>query len=165
MRAGLEASPLWNYSRAGYRMAAGAAAVLSAWEGHRPEVEVEPDPRALVGFIEHMARLQAIKCSPRDDDAGAPTRAMERQCPPRYLHHELALLAPGGLLALGSVPRWAVASGFEVSLEVDEPTFARGTVTIAAQQAEYFWIPHPNNRRGGWARGQRQLIDHLTAHP
>jgi hypothetical protein len=161
--AGLDASPLWNYSRAGYRMAASAAAVLSWWEGRSPQPDTEPDPRALAGFVEHIARVQSIKCSPRGDRAGKPTRAMERQCPPRYLSKELALLRPGGVLVLGSEPRLAIETSHTPTLEVDEPTFACGTLTFSAQQAEYYWIPHPNNRRGGWKRGQRQLVDHLTA--
>jgi len=79
--AGLYSHPLWPPSKTGYRMAASAAAVLTAWNGMRPPSAVEPDPRALVGFLEHIARVQTIKCSPRDRLAGQPTFAMWRQCP------------------------------------------------------------------------------------
>ena len=163
--AGRKASPEWKYSPAGYRMAASAAAVLSAWEGHRPLADIEPDPRTLSGFIEHIARVQAIKCSPRGSGAGQPTSAMGGQCPPRYLHSELALLRPGGVPALGAAARRGIEAGDEPVLTVDEPAFACGTVAVADQQAEYYWLAHPINRQGGWARGQRALVDYLTVHP
>jgi hypothetical protein len=160
--AGRHTSPKWGPSRTGYRMAASAAAVSAWWEGRPPHPAVEPDPRTLVGFLEHIARVQAVKCSPRGRRAGQPAPAMWRQCPPRYLGAELAILRPGVLLVLGTAPRRALGALGETALEIDTPEFAYGSFTLGDLQPELFWLPHPNNRRGGWARGQRQLLSYLA---
>jgi uracil-DNA glycosylase len=143
-------------------MVASAAAILTASNGMRPPSDVEPDPRALLGFLEHIARVQTIKCSPRDRPAGQPTSAMWRQCPPRYLSGELAILRPRTLLVFGTGPWDAMNAIGEIALEVDESVFSYGTFTAGALNSDLFWLPHPNNHRGGWALGQQRLLDHLS---
>lgn len=69
--------------------------------GHVGEVR---DPRALAAerVYRTFARLQTVKCSPRNDaNDDAPNPTMGHHCPETYLAGELELLAPRVIVAMG----------------------------------------------------------------
>jgi hypothetical protein len=79
----------------GYRSSTAAAAVLASFRGHAPRAD--PASKELVGPLEAVARVQAVKCAPLDDKSN-PSPAMCMRCPPKFLVHELQTLRPGCLI-------------------------------------------------------------------
>ena len=127
----------------------------------KPAARYRARPRALAGFVEHIARVQSIKCSPRGDRGGS-RRAIERQCPPRYLSENGPCCG-----RVGACPRLRAAPGdrdqSHAHLGGRRADVRVRDADLLSPAGRVLLDPHPNNRRGGWKRGQRQLVDHLTA--
>ena len=60
------------------------------------------DPEAVARYVYQILRLQAIKCSPRSDDASKPTNEMWANCPPLLLEDELRIAEPGAIVGFGA---------------------------------------------------------------
>lgn len=84
-----------------YRLGTFVALALASLGG--APLDPEPDPESVADAWEAAAFLESVKCSP-ERGVGAPTGAMWRNCPDRYLVDELALLAPSVVIAVGKAP-------------------------------------------------------------
>lgn len=125
-----------------YRSMATAAALVTHLAGEEPAAE--PTPQSLSAVVDEIARVQAVKCSPRDAKS-APTQAMLRACPPRFAVRELEILKPGALalVGLGNEARSAICLLGDASLSKVSPHLERGTIAINGSSSEVFIVPHP----------------------
>lgn len=150
-----------------YCSMATAAALVTHLAGEQPVAE--PTPQSLSGVVDEIARVQAVKCSPRDAKS-APTQAMLRACPPRFAVRELEILKPGVLVGLGKVARSAICLLGEASLSKVSPHLERGTIAINGSSSEVFIVPHPaahakKHQSPPWNLAQADLIEELRRNP
>lgn len=127
-----------------YRALRSAAALQDAIND-RPIKDREP--RQLIETLHRTARLQAVKCVPRDTSS-QPTGGMWRRCPPFLLLDELDLLRPAALLVLGTKAS-GVASKLDGFVWVrGGGALGRGRLTRPGWCAEVAFVLHPAARRG-----------------
>jgi hypothetical protein len=140
----------------GYRMACSASLLLAHAHGRWHSDEITP--QVLVRALHSTARLQTVKCVPARDRS-RPTTIMQRRCPEFLLEHELAILRPGMILTLGSVPDAAVAElrGYTYLEDQSSEFLWRHQIHASWGRPEVFGIPHPADPRGGWQRGHDAL--------
>jgi len=79
-------------------------------------LDVEPEPARVGEAWEAAAFLESVKCSP-EQGVSAPTGAMWRNCPDRYLVEEIAVLAPSVVIAVGKAPGQALRRLLNVQLD------------------------------------------------
>lgn len=148
--------PTVGRSTFAYRMARSASLLLSRAEGASIPDPGNCDP--LLRALHSTARLQAVKCIPKRARS-RPTQTMTRRCPPFLLACELAILRPGLILTLGSVPDAAIAQipGYKYLEDQSSEYLWRHRIIADWGQPEVFAIPHPADPRGGWKRGNETL--------
>ena len=155
-------------SRFAYRSMAAAAAVREAMRGVSPVAR--PRPSALATELEHVARVQAVKCSPRGHRSN-PSNAMNHACPPFFLANELRILKPSALIVCGLVTRDAALPAIR-DLDIDDKRswLRKTTRGYGRRQSMTAWGPldvfvmwHPSYTR--WPEAQSALIEDLAAHP
>lgn len=141
-----------------YASARAAAAAL-AYVASEPVQDIT-DPSELAPALEATARLQAVKCSPDDNDRSSPTAAMTAHCPRLFLAGELRILQPSLIVAFGAPAYWAVRDldgytehGYRTELEW-------GRVPVGAGTCEIFTLNHPAST-AKWTTSHRELIDEL----
>jgi hypothetical protein len=142
-------------SRFGFGAMRSAAALVDLLDGQRPR---HREPAELVDTVARVARLQAVKCVPRNE-ASRPLRGMWKHCPRLLLEDELDVLRPRFLLVLGADPRWAVEqlSGYR-DLRCRATGVRRGRLAYRGWSAEVYAIHHPAH--GGEA-SERALLRSL----
>lgn len=145
-----------------YRSMATAAALVTHLAGEEPAAE--PRPQSLSGVVDEIARVQAVKCSPREAKS-EPTQEMRRECPPRFAVRELEILKPGVLVGLGKVARSAICLLGGASLSKVSPHLERGTIAINGTSSEVFIVPHPAAYANAWDLAQADLIEDLRRNP
>ncbi len=141
-----------------YRSARSAAAALAYVNEERVR-DVE-NPEELASVLERVARLQAVKCSPQDGGRNSPTAAMTVTCPNHFLAHELEILRPAVVVAVGDPAYRAVLAckgyreqGYTESLEW-------GDIPIGNRSCEIFSLYHPASYVK-WAASHRELVAEL----
>jgi hypothetical protein len=90
----------YERSRFAYGSLRSAAALSDVADGMRPR---DREPHESAGLVRRVARLQAIKRIPRTP-ISTPLNDMWRHCPT----HELDVLRPQFVIALGEDPLWAL---------------------------------------------------------
>lgn len=147
-----------------YRSARSVAAVLR-WKAGRTDLDVT-DPEEIAAALDGSARLQAVKCSPRNDALSRPTDAMRCNCPPRFLKHELVALKPDTIIAFGQFP-WDALDAIGVIRE-DHPDddYSRCRIRIDDLDCELIWLHHPAKPPGDmWARSYERMLADLGQQP
>jgi hypothetical protein len=158
--AGLERVPEFPRSPFHYRATVTAAAILEWLAGRQPPLG-RPHPKALPPVLENIARLQVVKCIPRSA-RGKTTDAMSERCPGRFLVHELEVLQPAVVVALGRQPREALERLGDIELTVHESAFRYGNLPVAGRTASCFALPHPSARPPvEWEAGYAELGRYL----
>jgi hypothetical protein len=140
-----------------------AAAVFRSQAG-RPDLDAD-DARELARTLDRIARLQTVKCSPRDGGRSGRTDPMKCDCPPRYLRRELAVLRPGVLLSFGLETWDAVDLMGSIDESVGNEYFSRSAVTIDDLTLEMLWLNHPSGRGDRWQASYRLMLEELTLRP
>jgi hypothetical protein len=153
---------IWRGSSFHYRAMASALAILTSADGAEPTIA--PAPQEAATAMQRVARVQAVKCSPLKDRS-YPTKDMQDNCPPRFAQHELSVLQPGSLLALGVEARIAVELLGDVSWARPRSGFLRGSIRIKGRTSEVFVVPHPNSWGSHWPRAQAALVRSLKSRP
>jgi uracil-DNA glycosylase len=104
------------------------------------------DPQDVAPFVHRIVRLQAIKCSPRNDAASKPTDEMWANCPPLLLEDELRIACPGGVIGFGAEVRWVLGqlSGYQLKEERDG--VACGALHLGHHRIPVYMIAHPSSR-------------------
>ena len=153
---------IWPPSSFHYRSLASALALLASADGAEPSVT--PTPEQTATAMHRTARVQAVKCSPLTEKSH-PTQEMRVNCPSRFARHELGVLRPGSLLALGVEARAAVELLGDVAWAEATSDFHRGSVAIGAGMCEVFVLPHPNSWGSRWPHGQVALVKSLLERP
>lgn len=143
-----------------YRAGSYLAAVEAAANGGR--LVEEPDPSAVAEAWEATAFMEAIKCSPYRD-VSTPTDAMWRNCAPRYLVAELALLEPGRVLAIGRHVGDLLAGLLDVQTQEQASGYWRGSGTLAGKTIDVICCNHPSY--GHWRQSMPSLVASLQAAP
>ena len=147
-----------------YRSARSVAAVLR-WKAGHADLDVT-DPNEIAAALDSSARLQTVKCSPRNDALSRPTDAMRSNCPPRYLKEELAVLHPDTILAFGQ-PTWDALDAIGVIRE-DHPDddYSRCRIRIDDLDCQLIWLHHPAKPPGNmWARSYERMLADLGRQP
>jgi hypothetical protein len=153
---------VWPSSSFHYRAMASALALLASADGAEPSVT--PTPQETATAMQRTARIQSVKCSPLADRSH-PTPEMQTNCPSRFAQHELAVLRPGSLLALGVDARAVVELLGEVAWAEQASDFCRGAVAIDDRSCQVFALPHPDAWGGRWPHGHVQLVRSLEDNP
>lgn len=153
---------IWPPSSFHYRAMASALALVASADGTEPSVT--PTPQQAATAMQRIAGIQAVKCSPLAEKSH-PTPEMQANCPSRFARHELAVLRPGALLALGAEARAAVELHGDVAWAEETSDFRRGAVTVADRRCEVFVLAHPNTWGGRWPHGQVALVRSLEDNP
>ena len=147
-----------------YRSARSVAAVMR-WKAGRTDLDVT-SPEEIAAALDASARLQTVKCSPRNDAYSRPTDAMRCNCPPRYLKQELAVLRPDTILAFGQPPWDALDSIGVIREEYQDDDYSRCLVRIDDLDCELIWLHHPAKPPGNmWARSYERMLADLARHP
>jgi hypothetical protein len=152
-----------DHSPWAYRSIRSAAALLRSL-ARETELD-EEDPTKLVGVLDSIARLQSVKCSPKDGGRSARPAAMGRNCPPRYLRRELGVLRPSVLISFGLDAWYAMEAIGTIDESVEGPNFSRSTVTVDDLSFEMFWLNHPSAPEGYWVTSHGALLEELRKHP
>ena len=146
-----------------YRSTRAAAAVMRSMSGdNRLDV---PDAVDLAGTLDETARFQAVKCSSKDGARSARTPDMNRNCPPRYLRRELAVLRPAALIGFGLETWNAVKRIGEIDESVGCDDFSRSAVRLDGLAFEMMWLHHPSSVGDRWQRSFELLLDNLAEQP
>jgi hypothetical protein len=151
-----------NGSKFWWRSMCSAAAVVASVRGDAPAQELSPELAS--SFLEQIARVQTVKCSPLGDRS-RPSREMIRRCPPRFLIPELRVLRPGVLLCLGNRAWDAITDAFPVNETVHDAHFRRGTARIFDRHVHILRIPHPGGAWALWPKGQAEMVRSLVSEP
>jgi hypothetical protein len=143
-----------------YRSTRSAAALVDLADGRPAEDHAEPTQ--LAPYLRRTARLQAVKCSPRDEAMSDRTPEMRHNCPPFLLTDELDILRPGFILTLGGEPRDAIdrVDGYEYTGSAER--LHHGTLRRPGWSARVICLDHPASRNGGWARSHEQMLKLLA---
>lgn len=146
----------------GYTSLATAAVVLASLR--KEPLVAEPEPRLLTATMERIVRLQLVKCTPVESvvDRASPSKRMCRNCPPRFLWDELALLRPQVLVVMGRDAYREMNGRSEVSWRCGT-YICRGELKYGSERAILLWVPHPT--ASDWSAGQRALIRSLRRKP
>ena len=117
-------------------------------------------PLDLIGPLNRIARLQAVKCAPADGGRGTPTRAMNRNCPPMLLADELAILKPALILTIGAAPSRAIRAlpGFEPN--PGGRSVLLGRLADKNTKTLVYSVAHPV-AHAAWSRDHEALKRHL----
>ena len=147
-----------------WRLLSTANAIVASLDGLKPTHEPDTVERA-ADVLERISRVQAVKCVPLRKRS-YPTDAMRTQCPDRFALHELEVLQPGVLVALGNDAFEAVQLLRDEGADWVEQTdhFFRGTLALPHGDVAVLWLYHPNSR-GLWEQGQADLVASLRARP
>jgi hypothetical protein len=146
-----------------YRSSRTAAAVMRSLES--ADVLDDPDPRIVGEAIDRYARVQAVKCSPKDGWLSSRTQAMRDNCPSQYLRAELRLLEPRAIVLCGDEPWMALERVGDIDVTLDGPLAWRGRWQGADQSAEVFWVPHPSSYGKRWQLAHEALVRDLAVRP
>ena len=145
-----------------YRSLRSAAAVVRSLRGLRPLDE--RDPSSLADVLLETARLQAVKCSPKDALRSSRTLAMRANCPPMFLRYELEILDPVAVVAFGDETWNALGSVADLHVTTDGPHVWRAVIN-GSPDREVFWLPHPASYGHLWPTAHKALIRSLTHRP
>lgn len=142
-----------------YRSTRSVASVIDVVSGR--SITDRTDPVELAVFVLQTARLQAVKCAPRDTDHTAPYDAMYRPCWETFLQQELDLLRPRAILSLGrKFSQWVLHPLFETPTAhgdgVETTTLERDWGTV-----DVYTIYHPSGRGDDWERSHTRLLEVL----
>jgi hypothetical protein len=147
-----------------FRAAAAADAIIRSQDG-RP-LELNPAPEHVADALLAAARIQSVQCSPLVGRRG-PTPEMIGNCPALLLGPQLELLRTRVVIALGHPAHVGLQRVVPVQWsspwDHNDACFARGTATIADQQAAVFALHHPASAR--WTQSFQALIDSLRREP
>lgn len=146
-----------------YRSTRAAAAVLRSIAGD-DQLDVQ-DPVALGPMLDATARMQSVKCSPKDGARSERTPEMKANCPSRYLIRELSVLRPRVLVSFGREAWDAVAGIAEIKESVCGDHFSRSEVRIDDLAFEMLWLHHPSSMGDLWQQSFEILIDNLSEQP
>ncbi len=131
----------------------------------RPLTAREPSAQSLVETMEHVARLQLVKCTPVDSviDRGKPSAQMCLRCPPPFLWNEFRALRPGTVVAFGR-DAYNALHGREGVRWRCGTYLCRGMLEYDSnRQADLLWVPHPV--ASDWPQGQSALVRGLRRRP
>jgi hypothetical protein len=147
-----------------YRSARSARALIES----RANVPVEDSGTAgeLGEFVLATARLQSVKCGPRDKLAQqtSPYPCMYKYCRELYLLDELDILRPGALLAFGvAVSDQVLRHLCPDTLTTEGDGVVRGTLTRDWGVIDVYRIFHPS--RPPWQRSHRRFVELLRRDP
>jgi hypothetical protein len=136
-----------------------ANAILKAQAGCTPP-PAPPRPQAVSGVWDRIAFAQGVKCAPCGNRS-RPTDAMIENCPSLLLAHELDVLRPRSVVALGRGRmrdgiRPLLAERFDLSYGEAPGRLERDRFSIRDQPAELFCLDHPSYPR--WRVSYGQLI-------
>lgn len=136
------------------------AAVRRSWTG---ESGLDTrDGAELADALLSSARLQAIKCSPVGGRS-SPTPAMAKNCPSRFLAHELGVLRPSVVLAYGAPAHAALAATGRVEVRATVSGFRRAHLVRGESAITAFLMTHPAH--GRWHKAHGALIESLKRDP
>lgn len=143
-----------------YRLGTFVALALASLGG--APLDPEPDPESVADAWEAAAFLESVKCSP-ERGVGAPTGAMWRNCPDRYLVDELALLAPSVVIAVGKAPCEVLRRLLSAEIDEATPGFSRSQGACGGRDVEVLGCNHPSF--GHWRATLPSLHESLWARP
>ncbi len=137
------------------------ASALASLDGE-PAEEGRLDGDAAAAAWTRCAFVEAIKCSPARG-VSAPTDAMRRNCPTRYLSEELRILAPRVVIGVGR-PAWtALKDCLDATIAEQGAGFARGTGTLGGAGLDLLLVNHPSH--GNWKPALPSLLESLQRDP
>jgi hypothetical protein len=141
-----------------YRTTRSAASVLDKLDGG--EVVDHDDARELVDPLRRIARWNAVKCSPFNEQRSKPFREMWTNCPEMLLADEMRIAKPKVILTFGvdvfaAVERMA---GFDSVPHRDGP-LRRGTLLVDDHRVDVLGLHHPAAlARRYWPESHAALI-------
>jgi hypothetical protein len=153
---------VWHRSAFHWRLVASAHAVLASLDGAEPVSA--PTLEQTTAALHRLARIQAVKCAPRHGRS-YPTSSMRRECPGRFATHELDVLSPSAIVAMGKDAAEAVRRVATVELRESAPVYSRGVMWRGDRTIDVFFLPHPSARGSLWRRGQDAHVTSLRASP
>jgi hypothetical protein len=140
-----------------YRSTRSAALLIDHLAG-RSIVDRE-SPEDVAPFIRQIIRMQAIKCSPRSDDASKPTNEMWANCPPLLLADELRVAEPGAIIGFGADVRWVLGRLAGYELRANRGVVQCGALRVAQRATPVYLIAHP--RSSQWPSAHAALASLL----
>jgi hypothetical protein len=144
-----------------FRVGQYLAAIRASQERRAIIGEIEP-AMAAQGW-EECAFFEAVKCSP-ESGVSSPTAAMWGNCPPRYLLHELEILRPRVVVAIGvPVGEWVRRLLGVDKLHVDRPGLRRGRGLLVGEEVDVICLNHPSF--GNWKPSREALLTTLESAP
>jgi hypothetical protein len=135
-----------------------SAALLSDYLDGVPVTDREA-PQDVAQWVHRIVRLQAIKCSPRNDKSSKPTNEMWVNCPPMLLEAELHAAQPGAVIGFGADVRWVFGRLPSFEVEGVRSRVQYGSVEVAERTIPVYLIDHPRSNR--WAAAHATLADLL----
>lgn len=158
-----------NYDAAGYAgsmfaycSTRSAAVAYDALRG-QDRIKDRDDPRQLVEVLDHIVRLEAVKCSPRNAQNSRPTPVMLDRCPPHLLAAEITIARPRCILAFGAAASEAIQllPNFRTTHVPEHLTVGR--LTRERVDATVFALGHPA-RPTAWIPSHDALKRHIRRH-
>jgi hypothetical protein len=140
------------------------AVLLAALDAKRIPADDGLDSAAAATAWSRCAFHEAVKCAPTEN-VSKPPEAMWHNCPPRYLHAELRILAPTTILAIGR-DTWTAVKGVGAVENIDDgqsSAFWRGVTELDGGRVEIFFVHHPS--RENWRRSLPELVTSLRTRP
>lgn len=119
------------------------------------------DPTDLIGPLNRIARLRAVKCAPNDGNRGSPTSAMNKNCPPLLLEHEIELLQPRLILTVGKPAERAIRHLPGYRAAPTRGRVRRAAVLLNGKTCTVYSIAHPVSP-ASWQADHLALMRHLT---
>lgn len=110
-------------------------------------IDILSHPERLACAVESIAYLEAVKCSPPWRNS-TPTREMRRECPGRFLRHELEALAPSAILRLGRGTPIGLGATNTPMRDLDGSTPKCTRVATPWGQTLVVTVPHPTSYGG-----------------
>ena len=137
-----------------YRSTRSAALLVDYLD--RMAITDREDPEAIAPYVYRILRLQAIKCSPRSNDASKPTSEMWTNCPPLLLEDELRIAEPGAIVGFGADVRWVLErlAGYRVKNDRDE--VHHGALQLVDRTISVYVMAHPRSTQ--WPRAHGALV-------
>jgi hypothetical protein len=128
-----------------YRTTRSARLVIDLVDGRKIS-DRKDDGDALADVLDRVVRLQAVKCSPRNDQWSKPTKVMWERCPPMLLADEIGIAAPRFVLAFGQEVHRAVRSLPGFTSREGVGLLAGGTLTHGRScVATVYFLGHPRS--------------------
>lgn len=137
-------------------------AALQASGSNREPTRSRPTPQEAANAWLGVAFAELVKCSPRGQRS-KPTRAMPRQCPPRYARAEVELLEPDVVLLVGRERLSEFTAMFEFDMET-RGTVSRGVLSVGGREATVVCCAH-TSRPVNWYPSYDDLVDSLRDEP